>query len=65
MGGCNDFKSKAGERQRGKGLKKDIAGRQGIAWEVPGQRWDERMQSLIQVGSWGYGDGWSRGQIHG
>lgn len=49
LGSCKAFKSKAGERERErrKELKKDIAGRQGITWVVPGHFWDRRTQTLI------------------
>lgn len=50
LGSCKAFKNKAGERQRRGELKKDVAGRQGIVWVVPGPFWDRRTQTFTLSG---------------
>ena len=66
LGSCNAFKNKAGERERRRELKKDIAGRQEIAWVVPGHFWDRRTRTLILSGRLGcMVTGESRDQIPG
>jgi len=64
-GSCNAFKIKAGERDRRRELKKDIAGRQGIAWviQVPSGTGGHTLTPRRWLG-W-VGMGRSRDQIPG
>lgn len=66
LGSCNAFRNEGGEREKRRELKKNIAGRQGIAWVVPGHFWDRRTQTLIPSGRLGcMVTGKSRDQISG